>query len=79
MHSGSLRGNAEPTGSVLKNTLLPPSSFQKQPFGLFDLDIFGFRPAYVFPLATAAASHASSVAIRKYVEGHLVLLLGPHA
>ena len=76
MHSGSLRGNAAPTGSVLKNTLLPPSSFQKQPFGLSGLDA---GPTYVFPLATAAASQASSVAIRKYVEGHLVLLLGPHA
>jgi hypothetical protein len=61
MHSGSLRGNAEPTGSVLKNTLLPPSSFPKQPFGLPGFDV---GPAYVFPLAAAAMLQASSVAIR---------------
>ena len=76
MHSGSLRGNAEPTGSVLKNTLLPPCSFQKQPFGLSGLDA---GPAYVFPFAAAAIIQASSVAIRTKGEGHLVLLLGPQA
>jgi hypothetical protein len=73
MHSGSLRGNAAPTGSVLKNTLLPPSSFQKQPFGLFELDV---GPPYVFPLAAAAMLQASSVAIREKGAGHLLLLLG---
>ncbi len=76
MQSGSLRGNAEPTGSVLKNTLFPPCSFQKQPFGLSGLDA---GPAYVFPLAAAAASQAFSVAIRTKDEGHLVLLLCPQA
>jgi hypothetical protein len=76
MHSGSLRGNAAPTGSVLKNTLLPPSSFQKQPFGLSGL---AYGPPYVFPLAAAAMLQVSSVAIRKNVAGHLALLLCPHA
>ncbi len=63
MHSGSVPVIAEPTGCVLKNTLLPPCSFQKQPFGLSGLGDAG--PTYVFPLAAAAALQASSVAIRK--------------
>ncbi len=74
MHRGSLRGNAEPTGSVLKITLFPPCSFQKQPFGLSGLGDAG--PRYVFPLAAAAALQASAVAIREKVAGHLLLLLG---
>ena len=73
MHSGRLPGRAEPTGKVLKYTLLPPPWYQKQPFGKSGL-VSG--PPYVFPLAAAAMLQAPSVAIREKVAGHLLLFAG---
>ncbi len=72
MHRSSVPGYAEPTGFVLKYTSLPPSWYQKQPFGTSGFEIL---PQYVFPLVAAAMLQASSVAIRENVAGHLLLLL----
>ena len=77
MHSVSVRGSTEPTGSALKYTEVPPPSwYQKQPFGPVGAEI---GPAYVFPLAAAAMLQATAVAIREKVAGHLLLLLGAQA
>ena len=73
MHSASVPGRAEPTGKVLKYTLLPPPWYQKQPFGEVGS---GYGPAYVFPLAAAAMLQAPSVAIREKVAGHSLLFAG---
>ena len=73
MHSGSVPGIAEPTGSVLKYTILPPCWCQKQPFGASGP---AYGPPYVFPLAAAATLQASAVAIREKVAGHLLLFAG---
>ncbi len=76
MHSVSVRGSTEPTGSVLKYTeVRPPSWYQKQPFGPVGAEI---GPAYVFPLAAAATLQANSVAIREKVAGHVLLFAGAH-